>query len=330
MPWQDGTKKGCAKRNRFSFDFLYLDHLARPAGEPGGKMRKILYAATAAILGAGLVFTISACNTSDDDNTEALALLALASGNTQQQYSDSAAALSGVTQSLNTNPNQVYNGHTQPNMLLARQLTGDPQVILTALTESSGSCSYSAPNFSCDAVVSGDINCASGGTATFTNVTFKYNGSYTGGLNFTITGPITYNNCLVSYFNYASGGAQSIARLNGDVNIDSTGSLTLTSSGSNPLTVNISQNETSTAVNNGLQINGNNAAFSSVTVITNLNGATTISSSTSGTVTTSTVTSTLTGSIQVNGVTLVSYDGTSQTATCTYDSTTGEFNCSDS
>ncbi|MCB1170519.1 MAG: hypothetical protein KDK25_09310 [Leptospiraceae bacterium] len=285
------------------------------------------------ILGLALGLSISvagaalACNQKDDDNTETLALLALAAGNGKQQYSDATAAVSGVTQSLSSNPNQVYNEYGKPDVLLARKFATDPHVMLTALTESSGSCSYSAPNFNCDAVVSGDIACASGGTATFTNVSFKYQGSYSSGLTIAINGPITYNNCIVSYYDYANGGASKLATLNGGVNMDSSGTLTFSVSGTNPATVTVNQNETSTVVNNSLQINGNGASFGTVTVKSDINGTTTISTSIAGSVATSTVTSTLSGSITVNGSTIVNYDGTSQTTTCTTDTSTYETSC---
>ncbi|MCB1138230.1 MAG: hypothetical protein KDK23_05705 [Leptospiraceae bacterium] len=290
-------------------------------------MRIRIFLGLAICLSALIGGVAVACNQSDDNNGEAIALLALASGNGKQQYGDATAAVSGVTQSLSSNPNQVYNGYGHPDVLLARKFATDPQVMLTALTENSGSCSYSAPNFNCDAVVSGDINCASGGTATFTNVSFKYQGSYSSGLTIAINGPITYNNCIVSYYDYANGGAARVATLNGGVNMDSSGTLTFSVSGSNPTTVTVNQNETSTVVNNSLQINGNGASFGTVTVKSDINGTTSISTSIVGSVATSTITSTLSGSITVNGTTIVSYDGTSQSSTCTTDTTTYETSC---
>ncbi|MCB1164508.1 MAG: hypothetical protein KDK33_00030 [Leptospiraceae bacterium] len=268
----------------------------------------------AALATSMLLFTAFACTQKDDDNAESLALLALAAaGNGQEQASQaqavSSAISTAVTTSVTSGDTTAFAETASPDSLLARTDL-NPSVIPTVLTNNSGggSCTYSSGTYNCDMTISGTATCTGGGTMTMSGFKVKLSGNFTSGLTVSESGDVTFASCGVTYLDYATGAYKS-AVLTGGVNLDYSG--TLTTSGSSPIT--IGSVTTSVVTNKGVTVNGSSAAFSTTTIETNVSGTYTVSV----TSTTSTVSSTLSGTVKVNGAVVKSYDGVTETTTCT-------------
>lgn len=286
---------------------------------------------------AVLMVAVAGCSEKDDNNGEALALLALASGNQKEQASHSLAAANAAqsaTSSSQAQSDLTAYGIPQPNQMLANMVVKDPGIMTTALSKSGGTCSYSGGNWNCDVTINGTSSCPLGGTAQFDNFSLEYSGNYgTGsGLTMTLNGPVTYSNCRVSYYDYTNNGVATTAVLDGSAEIDFSGTSKFEITGSNTVgtetttSADIISQSTNVVTSNGLIVDGNAVSFSSVTVSQDLTGSLTISTDTATGTTSST--STMNGSISVNGSPVVTFDGETVTVTCT--STGGEFSCTQS
>ncbi|MCB1164507.1 MAG: hypothetical protein KDK37_08275 [Leptospiraceae bacterium] len=263
-----------------------------------------------------------ACTQKDDDNSQ-LALLALAlSGQGQTQASQANAVSNAVSSAVTT---AAVNGdiallkqHKAEEMLAYEHIT--PVVWPTALGKSSGSCTVTAGTYTCDVVVTGTAACLGGGTITLNGVQIKMNGNFATSMSISQSGDISFANCVSTFMDYASG-AYISPSLNGDVSIDYSGTQTLT--GSSTFTVALAT--TNVVTNKGLTIDGANAGFSQSTVVTDISGQYSIVEFTNAK---SVVSSTLTGTVQVNGATVKTYTGATETTTCTLDGS--NFSCTNS
>lgn len=269
----------------------------------------------AVALSAALL-TGNACTQKDDDNTQTLAILALASnGQGQTQALQANAVNNAVSSVVNT---AAVNGdialkHFQKAESLLAFADSNPTIWPTALGKTSGACTYAAGNYNCDVVVSGTAACVGGGTITLNSVQITMNGNYATNMSITQNGDVSFANCVITFMDYATGSYKS-ATLAGDVNIDYSGTQKLT--GNNPFAVVVATNNVVT--NKGLTVDGANAAFSQTTVVTDISGQYSIVNFTS---TSSTVSSNLTGTVTVNGAVVKSYNGSTETVTCTFDGT---------
>lgn len=277
--------------------------------------RKYMRTALIAAVISAFTLTVYCSQSNDDNDDELIALAFLASQGSGKEQSKQALAVNSV---VSTEINEATQGgdlailvqDINPEKMLAS--VNSPKLILTALSNSSGSCTGTFPSVTCDVVITGSASCTNGGTVTFNSVTYKatYTGTSSSSFQFdgTINGPITFSNCSSTYTDVFTGKSES-ATLNGGVTVSTNGTSNFSVSGS---VSTVGSKSTNSFVSDGLTVNGNAVSWSEGT--SEQDYTMTIETLSSNPLT---IKSTRDGTLKWNGSTVASFNNEVTTIRCT-------------
>jgi hypothetical protein len=199
--------RSCSASSKFFADYgavriciMYLTPKARPS-----EANKMNFKLTAAALGAALlVSAVVSCNEDPSNNDAtllgltALALQPVIQGSPEARTAAAAAmnAANAAAQGASAPANFALNSMNPKQMLavarnriIARQLSGRPQAMPTALSCADGLCDFTG-----DELVTGDFLCPAGGTAMANGVTMRRSSVFPN-IDIRNNGNFTFNAC---------------------------------------------------------------------------------------------------------------------------------------